>query len=173
MNDVASFIAHERKRKIVTNDITRWAKAALAFPNLTFVVIDTTGVEEDSDILRLLTINRDGFIGEHEYVRSLRHPNEPNTTYTGITQEMMFHSPQLSLVWNEISNALTGKFVIGYNLSFIRRRLSENAEYYSLPPLYVIGGCLQQSAVLYFRRAGWTGFNLKLQDACSRIGYHL
>lgn len=154
------------------NNLTLWAKAILAFPNLTFTVIDTTSVENDADVLRLFTMDKYGFTGESLLIHSKRYPGALNTEWTGITADMMERADNISESWPAIGEALAGKFVLAYNLAFVQRHLAENAEHYSLPPLYIIGQDLQQAAKMYFQRTGgFTGVGLSLQDACARIGH--
>ncbi len=63
--------------------------------------------------------------------------------------------------------------MLAYGFDFLQERLYENAQFYGLKPVHMIGDCLMQTAVPYFRPAGFTGYNLKLQSACARIGYIL
>lgn len=153
------------------NTITAWAKAVLAFPNLVFCVIDTTGIENDADVLRLYTMDLYGFTGKSLLIHSKRYPGQLNTEWTGISNEMMETASELPEVWPDIAEALKGKFVLAFNLSFIQRQLGESAEHYKLEPFYILGTCLQQAAKLYFQRLGFTGVGLSLQEACRRIGH--
>lgn len=153
------------------NDISRWAQALLQFDNIRFVVIDTTSIKKDADIIRFFTLNKHGFIEEAVTIFSVRHPTSPNTEWTGITQEEMSRGLELDVVWDGIVvPALTGKFVLAYGFDFLQERLDENAATYRLKPVHLIGDCLMQTAVKYFRS---TNYGMKLIDACTRIGHTL
>lgn len=154
----------------MTNDIQQWAQALLQFENLRFVVIDTTGVKRDSDILRLLILDKHGFIKENFLTVPLRHPKELNTAYTHITLAEMEDAPIFSEVWPDIRSALTGKYVLAYGFDFLQERLDDNAHHYGLQSIHLIGDCLMQTAVQYFRS---TNYGMKLVDACKCIGHKL
>jgi DNA polymerase III epsilon subunit-like protein len=156
------------------NNTTAWAQAVLKLPNLTFCVIDTCSVEKDADMIALLTLNREGIIESAAYIQPVRTPGQFNTEYTGLTESMMSAaSPDLASVWDTIQRILEGKVVLSYNIAFVRRVLNENAEHYGLPPIHIIGTCLQQNALSYFRSKGYPGVHLKLATACKLISYAL
>lgn len=152
------------------NDISRWAQALLAFDNLRFVVVDTTSVKKDSDIIRFFTLNKHGFIEESMLIFPCRYPGECNTSWTGITPDMIEHAETLPDRWPDIREALTGRFVLAYGFDFIQEHLNENVQHYGLKPVHLIGDCLMQTAVKYFRS---TNYGMKLTDACARIGHAL
>jgi hypothetical protein len=158
---------------LVTNDIQQWAQALLEFLNLRFVVIDTTSIKKESDILHLLILDRQGCIRDEFFTMPLRYPGEWNTEWTGLTLADMGKAPIFSDAWPDIRRALRGKFVLAYGLDLLQERLDNNVQHYGLQPIHLIGDCLMQTAVPYFRPAGFTGYNLKLQDACARIGHIL
>lgn len=153
------------------SDISPWAQALLAFDNLRFVVIDTTSIKRDSDVIRFLTLDKHGKVQDSVIICSARYPDSPNTEWTGITQEAMNRGLALDKVWDGIIvPALTGTLVVAYGFDFILEHLNENAAHYGLPPVYFIGEDLMQKAVEYFRS---TNYGMKLTDACRRIGYIL
>jgi DNA polymerase III epsilon subunit-like protein len=156
------------------NILSQWAQAILKMPNLTFCVLDTTSVEKDADMIALLTLNREGIIDSAAYIHPGRTPGQFNTEYTGLTESMMSAaSPDLASVWDTLQDMLGGKYVLSYNLAFVRRVLNENAQHYQLLPIYLIGECLQQAALLYFRKKGYPGTHLKLAVAYKMLGYTL
>lgn len=155
----------------MNDGITRWAQALLQFSNLCFVVIDTTSVKRDSDVIRFLTLDKHGKVQDSVIICSARYPTSPNTEWTGITQEEMSRGLALEKVWDGIVvPALTGKFVLAYGFDFIQDHLDENAQHYGLEPVCMVGECLMQTAVEYFRS---TNYGMKLTEACKRIGYIL
>ncbi len=156
------------------NNLSLWAQAVLKMNNLTFCVIDTCSVEKDADMIALLTLNREGIIDSAAYIHPGRTPGVYNTDYTGLTESMMSAaSPDLASVWDTLQEILSGKYVLSYNFAFVRRVLSENAEHYHLARFALIGECLQQTALLYFRSKGYPGVHLSLATACKLIGYAL
>lgn len=154
------------------NDISRWAQALLEFENLRFVVIDTTSIKKDADIIRFVAMDQHGFVDESLFIDSRRYPGQLNTEWTGITPTDMMDEG-LSDLWYDVQTALKGNFVLAYGLDFIQERLDENAAHYGLKPVQLIGDCLMQTSVQYFKQTGFTGYNIKLVDACARIGHIL
>lgn len=143
-----------------------WAKAVFCLVNLVFVVLDTTGVDRDSDILRVLVVSPWGDELYNQLVKPVRHPNEPNTAYTGITQEELDQSQTLEEQWPAIQAVLSGKFVLAYGLNFVQARLSENAQAYKLEPIYLVGACLHETAAHYCHRN-----TIKLAQALAHVGF--
>ncbi len=155
-------------------EIMDWAQAVLAMPNLRILVIDTTGVDGQSDIIRLLVMDRHGAVTFDHLVYPSRHrfPTAANTPYTGIdSQTLIAESLHLDTIWHNFSEAVTGHYVLAYNLEFIVGRLEENAKQHDLEPLFLIGDDLQEKARRFFEPIRY--YPLKLSVCCERIGYHL
>jgi DNA-binding transcriptional MerR regulator len=148
--------------------LVRWAQAVLALPNLRVLVLDTTSVAQNSDILRILIIDAQGEEVFHEIVKPGRWKSSPNTYYTGISQEHLDQeSLTLKQVWSALQDLLKGTFVLVYGLDFVRERLDENAEYLGLPPVTLVGECLMHQVAQYW----YEQRSIKLADALTRIGH--
>ncbi len=146
-----------------------WAEAVLRFPNLAFVVLETTGIAHTADILRLVVADGHATMLFDQVIQPQRERNQPNTRYTGLTLEQITHAPPLAEVWQQFTRTLAGRYVAAYNLSFVQEHLDENAAHYELPPVFLIGDCLQERASAYYHASS----SLKLTDALVRIGYTL
>ncbi|MBA2681788.1 MAG: hypothetical protein H0U76_25760, partial [Ktedonobacteraceae bacterium] len=143
-----------------------WANAILKFRNLAIVVLDTTGVSDDSDIIRVIIADASGTITRDLLIRPMRQSGHANTRYTGIDRTLLLEAPTLTDVWEQITDDLTGRYTLAYNLEFVRNRLQENATNYGLEPITIIGECLMERARLYYNNYS----SLKLVDICARIG---
>lgn len=161
---------YARLEKLPPLSIVQEAQALLDMPNLVFVVLDTTGVHEQSDILRMCVVDRQGSIVFDRIVKPKR-LQFANTEYTGILQEQVDLAPSISVVWQEFRRAVAAHFVLSYNLPFVQSKLSENAEYYGLEAIHLVGDCLQEKAELYFQ--GDYPRAPKLTLATRRIGHPL
>lgn len=146
-----------------------WANALLQFPNLVFFVIDTTGVRDESDIIRVHLSDVAGNFVFDCIIRPQRQPGQANTLYTGIPNAHINTAPVLADIWNDLQAALVGRYALAYNWEFLMDRLRENAGYYQLTPLYPVGECLMNRASNYYG----TATALKLADVCGRIGHIL
>lgn len=148
--------------------LKEWAKAVLKLPNLLFLVIDTTGVNRDSDIIRATVVDPDGKVLFDKIIRPVRQPGVSNFDYTSISRTAVLHAAPFAEVWPELMAMLVGKYVLSYGRDFIIERLMDNARAYNVPTFYPVGDCLHYAAAQYF------GFrSMKLTDACRRIGYPL
>lgn len=150
------------------NAVTRWAKAALDLPNFTVIVIDSTGINPNSDMIRLTTIDRHGNQDADIFIGSGR-GQSANTLYTGIEQAELDTFPHLADVWPEIAQAIAGNYFAAYGMKFIRERLDENARNYGLPELMVLGVDVMDHATRYFQCDRFP----RLADACRMISHPL
>lgn len=139
-------------------DISGWAQAVMMLMNLVFVVLDTTGIKRDSDILRILIVDLAGKELYHQLVKPVRYPGEPNTAYTGITQEQLDQAQTLREQWPAIQAALRGKYTLAYGHDFVQERLDDGAQAYGLEPIYLVGDCLLHVMCQYAHRPN--GINL-------------
>lgn len=150
------------------SDISRWAQALFAFPNVVFCVLDTTGVKRDSDIIGFTTMDLHGSITESLLISPARYPGVYNTEWTGITSTMMEQALDLPAIFPRIKKALAGKFVLAYGRDFVLEHLDENATYHKQELIFPVGECLMYEASQYFRVN-----HIRLVDACRRIGHTL
>ena len=146
----------------------RWAQALLAFPNLAFLEVDTDGLYEDADILRLLLVDTSGSPLYNQTFKPRRLLDRRITYLTTLTQETLQDAPVLAGEWERITNAFAGRYIISFNLEFDQTKLRENAERYHLTPLPLIGACLMEASRTYFHAA-----YPKLATVCAQVGFPL
>ena len=170
----ASRLFHRLQRLPVlpNQEIMAWASHILAFPNLRFLVIDTTGVDDHADIIRLVVMDREGFAMFDHLVTPERHDFEAaNTRYTGIEPiDLEMYSRPLSALWHNFSEAVRGHYVLCFNSEFVQNHLNESASHYGLESILLIGDDLQEQARRFFPGSGYSP---KLADVCKRIGHEL
>jgi hypothetical protein len=155
------------------SELMAWADAVLAMPNLRFLVIDTTGVDNEAEVIRLLVMDSDGETTFDHLVRPARHslPEAANTLHTGIPPEAFGDSYGLHTLWPGFSEAVRGHLVISYGRKFITEHLDADAVRHDLEPLHIIGADLQEKARHFFEPTRY--YPLKLSAVCERIGYLL
>ena len=147
----------------------RWAQALLAFPNLAFLEVDTDGLYDDADILRLVLVDTSGTPLYAQFFQPRRPIDAHITHLTAITPEMLELAPRLAEEWERITNVFAGRYVLSFNLEFDQAKLRENALHYEVAPLTTIGACLMQASQTYFRRYRYP----KLATLCEQIGFPL
>jgi DNA polymerase-3 subunit epsilon len=144
----------------------RWASALLAFPNLAFLEVDTDGLNADADLLRIALVDPTGAVLFDQLIQP-RHPISPNIArLTALSQEQLTDAPRLPEVWEAVTQAVTGRFVLSFNLEFDQQQLAESARRYSLPPLHFIGACLMLRAQDYYEDYHYP----RLSALCERLG---
>lgn len=146
-----------------------WAIAMQGLPGLAICVIDTTGIHQESDIVRITLVDGQGNVLFDRIVSPQRQRGEANTAYTGITSAQIKQVPTLASIWAELQAVVEQRHVLAYNWQFLVERLNENAQAYGLARLRLSGECLMEHASRYYR----VDVSLKLTDICSRIGHAL
>lgn len=159
----------DRLPKLAHPAHVHWAQAVLAFPNMAFLEVDTDGLYEDADILRLVLVDQTGAVLYDQLVQPHRPLSAKIARLTGITQEMLEQAPRLPEVWPQVQSTFTGHYLFSFNLEFDSGKLSECAARYHLPPLPLIGECLMLRAQEYYG----VGVYPKLADLCERLGHPL
>lgn len=159
--------------ELPNQEIMDWARAVLAMPNLRFLVLDTTGVDDHADIIRLYVADREGSVMFDRLVNPERHDFEAaNTRYTGIEAiDLEQYGEPLVSIWHNFTEAVQGHYILCYGFSFVQQHLNESAEHYGLAPIHLIGEDLQEKARRFFASERY--YPLKLIDVASRIGYAL
>src|SRR5207248_4072216 len=146
-----------------------WAQALLAFPNLTFLEVDTDGLRDDADILRLLLVDTSGTPLYDQLFKPCRPIEKHITNLTAITPEMLQDAPALAEEWERIKQAIAGRYILSFNLEFDQTKLRENAVRYEVAPLSIIGACLMHAARTYFQQSAYP----KLATLCAQVGFPL
>lgn len=146
-----------------------WATRMLAY-RLAVVIVDTTSVARDADIIRVTVGDRKGSALFDRVIRPVRQEGQSNTTYTGIARELVLAAPTLTEVWPDLLTVLEGRYVLAYGFDFLVTKLNENATHYGLQPLKLAGGeCLMLRAKHYYSGES----NPKLADLCRRVGHEM
>lgn len=155
-----------RLPRVADKKHVQWACTVLTMKPL-FLVLDTTGLSTDSDIIRVFIRDENGVVFD-SLINPLRQPLSANSRFTGIRQNDLENAPTLSESWDKIQLILRGRYILAYNLQFVKDRFEENAKYYGLPEICLIGRCLQRFASEYF-----DSYSMKLTQACLQVGYRL
>ena len=144
----------------------KWAKELLSMPNLAFLEVDTTGLYEEDEIIRILLVDRNG----NSIFQTFLCPDRPVTKQisyiTGITDDDLMLAPVLSDVWEQVANVLTEKYILSFNLEFDIGMLEAATKRYDLKMPPVVGECLMLKAMGY---SGLDSYS-KLSDLCAYIG---
>src|SRR5437588_5985404 len=146
-----------------------WAKEILSLPDLAFLEIDTTGLQKDDEIFRILLVNRHGESLFDTFLCSDVVLSSKVSRINGITNEELAFAPTITEAWNEIAAALKGKYLLSFNLEFDQRMLAAAANRYQLEMLSIDGDCLMLRAMMYSGSFSYS----KLSTLCAYIDYPL
>ncbi len=147
-----------------------WAQAVLAFPNLAFLEVDTTGLSADAEIIRVMVMDAQSSAVLDQLVKPSRHLTAEISRITGISNQDVEQAPAITQVWERLRKAIQGSYVLSYNLDFDMGKLKETARRHNLEEeLAIIEECLMQRAMLYFDISSYP----KLETLCRRIGHPL
>jgi DNA polymerase III epsilon subunit-like protein len=147
----------------------RWAQATQQFPNLAFLELDTDGLSDDADIIRVVLQGKDGTTLYSQTIQPRRPISEKTTSLTAVHQEDVDHAPTFAQIVPELTAALQGHYILSFNLDFDLGKLREHADRFGVEPLTVIGECLMRKAQRYFHQYSYP----KPADVCRRIGFPL
>src|SRR6266702_562464 len=141
-------LAHLRDRwrnltPLPDGESIRWAQAVRQLPNLAFLELDTDGLSDDADLLRVVLLGKDGSTLYAQTIQPRRPISEKITALTAVGPKEVEHVP-----------------------AFDRDKLRQNAERFGIEPVALIGECLMQRCQQYFHQSSYP----KLADLCRRIG---
>ena len=167
-------LAHLRDRwrnltPLPDEESIRWAQAVLQLPNLAFLELDTNGLSDDADIIRVVLLAKDGSALYAQTIQPRRPISEKITALTAVGPEEVEHAPAFAKIWPDLCTALQGRYMLSYNLPFDLDKLRQNAERCGVEPVALIGECLMQRSQQYFRQYSYP----KLADLCRHIGFPL
>lgn len=143
-----------------------WAQQLLEKPELAFLEVDTTGLDDDDEIIRILLLDRDGKLLFDTFVCGDKEISEKVSMITGISDEQLEDAPSLVDAWKDIRQAFRGKYILSFNLDFDVSMLEAAAKRYGLEMFRIWGECLMKRAMIYSRSYSYA----KLSDLCAYIG---
>lgn len=150
--------------------VVRWAQAVQALPNLVFLEIDTTGLQNDAEIIHTLVLDAAGSVLMDVYAKAPQPLSTAMERLTGIAQEELTKQGiPLNALIDQVRNTLSGKYVLSYNLPFDARQLKEATARLEQTEITIIGEDLMKWAMAFFGISSYP----KLEGLCRRIGHPL
>lgn len=149
----------------------QWAQAVCAMPVevVRFLEIDSTGLSEQDEIVRVTTVDLSGTMQDDLFFKPSRPLSTEASAANGLTDTMLQYAPPLREIWELIRAALYGKYVLSFSQPFDRKMLQEAAARHQLPQIVFVGDDIQTHATQYYHGE----YYLRLADLCERVGHPL
>ncbi|MBA2391443.1 MAG: hypothetical protein H0V70_01705 [Ktedonobacteraceae bacterium] len=148
-----------------------WAQSVLTLRGLAFLELDTTGLDDQDEIVRFTLIDSTfQTIDDFLIKPKSRQLSQGASRVNGITPEQLEREGiAIEEAWERIQAALRGHYVVSYSQEWDIQRLQKTARRHNLEPVMVIGDDLQHHTFLSYHRE----YNLTLASICERIGHPL
>lgn len=150
----------------------QWAQAIWAMrvsDTVRFLEIDTTGLSDQDEIVRVATVDLTGTLHDDIFIKPSRPMSAEASAANGLTDADLQYAPSLSTMWEVIRASLYGHYVLSFSQMFDRKKLDEAATRHQLSPIVFVGDDLQYHTTLYYNRE----YYLTLADLCERVGQPL
>ena len=142
-----------------------WAKSLLDLPNTAILEIDTTSIDYNADVIRVLLLSTSGDV---LFDCIMRGPTgESNQEHTGIAPETLAHAQPVEQSWPEVIAELSKYYLVSYGMDFDSDHISVQNQRLNAPPYRLFTEDLQQKLAGYFRK----GYYTKLEDVAAEIGH--
>ncbi len=132
----------------------QWARDMLAMPDLRILDIETTGLDDDAEVIEIGVIDGQGNVLLDTYIKPTRpivettyeawdddeqnwHESPPLTAFgvNGITNAMVETAPTFPEIWEQLRPLIADKPIVAYNAEFDRRMLRQNRIRHGLRPI--------------------------------------
>lgn len=149
----------------------QWAQAirAMNVDAVRFLEIDTTGLSDQDEIVRVATVDLNGTVHDDIFIKPSRPMSAEASAANGLTDTTLHYAPSLPDMWETIRGMLYGQYVLSFSQAFDRKKLQEASNRYQFAPIIFVGDDLQHHATYYYNRE----YSLTLADLCERIGQPL
>ena len=150
----------------------QWAQAIMAMQandSVRFLEIDTTGLTDQDEIVRVTLVDLTGTVQDDLFFKPSRPLSAEASAANGLTDEMLHDAPYLTDMWEILRARVYGHYILSFSQTFDIKKLNEAASRHHLAPVVIIGDDVQRHVTQYYNRE----YYLTLADVCERIGHPL
>ncbi len=150
----------------------QWAQAIMAMQahdSVRFLEIDTTGLSDQDEIVRVTLVDLTGTVQDDLFFKPSRPLSAEASAANGLTDTMLQYAPSLTDMWEIVRARVYGHYILSFSHAFDVKKLNEAAARHHLAPIVIVGDDLQPHCTQYYNRE----YYLTLADLCERIGHPL
>jgi DNA polymerase III epsilon subunit-like protein len=118
-------------------EVIKWACQAVEESETLILDTETTGLDDNDEVIQLAIIDMHGNVLLHTLVRPTVPVGTEARSIHGITDEVLAQAPSFSNLYETIAVLLGNRSVLAYNADFDRRILAQTCAKYGLPPFEV------------------------------------
>lgn len=151
-------------------NVFKTANEWLEDPDGIVVDTETTGLEDDDEIVQISVLDMNGNILFNQYLQPIfKEMNPDAVAVNGISPEMLIDCPTWPEVWPEIEAALAGKNMVAHSAGFDERMIVNSNKRYGLPsPPWKSVRCTNKLVLPIYGQPGDT--RVSLVNACAAAG---
>jgi DNA polymerase-3 subunit epsilon len=126
-----------------------WSQAVLGVPDVVFLDTETTGLDEDAEIVEVAVVDREGQVLVNSYVRPTRPIPMGATAIHGIFDHHVATAPQWCEVLPTIAAACHDRLVIIYNAEYDSRLIHQTCRFNRVDSFRATYRCAMQAYACY------------------------
>ncbi len=155
------------------SEIIKWADNLLEDSDTLIVDTETTGLEDNDEIIQLAIVDLDDSVLFETLLKPTTPVSSKARTVHGITDQDLANAPTFLDLYDTIANLVRNRHLVAYNADFDRRLLMQTCEKYELPKFEVAGwDCVMEKYACFWRKrdANNNFIRQRLTAACTQQG---
>lgn len=159
------YVSHTRP------EIIKWAQRLMGHENVLILDTETTGLNEDDEIIQVAVVNLRGETHFHTFLRPLTGISDEAFAVHGITSKGLVDAPGFGDVYEILREILHDREVVAYNAEFDKRMIDQTCRKNGLTPIdRVTWHCLMEKYSFFYgrRRRDGTYIPQTLKSACEQ-----
>ena len=150
-----------------------WAKELLLRPHVLLLDTETTGLNDDAEVIEVALVELQGQVRLNTLVQCQGEISPQVTALHGINKEMLKDAPAFPQVWHALAHLFATHEIIIYNAEYDVRMLRQTAKRYNLVFSEIRTHCLMRHYSAYINEPSWRypGYRYqRLSAACDYFG---
>jgi DNA polymerase-3 subunit epsilon len=148
-----------------------WARAVLGDHDVAFLDTETTGLDDQSEVIEIAIVDRDGEILVNSLVRPIRTIPGPASAIHGILDQEVADAPNWAEFFPTISSICSERTVVVYNADYDLRLIRQSCQLAGIKPFNAKFHCAMQAFACFHAGRATNGRpkNQRLDSAAGRF----